>query len=95
MAKDPKKLTIQQLTTVVEQQERALRSLSMTVKATDAAAALALYSLIQDSKVRLPEHWKTTEDIKASMIPEAIQKMLAIMSNMKDTEDGRAVKTNA
>lgn len=94
MTKDPKKLTIQQLTDVVAQQERAIRMLSMTVKATDAAAALALYSLLQDNKVRLPEHWKTSEDIKASMIPEAIQKMLDIMSNMED-KNVKPVKANA
>lgn len=90
MTKDPKKLTIQQLTEVVAQQERAIKLLSMTVKATDAAAALALYSLLHEGKVFTPDHWKTSTDIKTSKVPEAIQKMLNIMSNMKDAEDGPA-----
>lgn len=94
MTKNPKKLTIQQLTEVVAQQERAIRILSMTVKATDAAAALALYSLLQEKKVYTPDHWKTSEDIKNSQVPEAIQKMLDIMSKMEDKNVG-AGSTNA
>lgn len=89
MTKSPKKLTIQQLTELVRRQERAINVLTTTVKATDAAAALALYSLLQEGKVYTPDHWKTSDDIKNSKIPEAIQKMINIMSNMEDKNANR------
>lgn len=87
--KQTQPLTNEQLTKRLIEAERIIVALLNTVRVLDAGTLVAIYSLIQDDKVKYPEI-KSVSDIAKTGVSEVTSKILEILSKAegsKDTDD--------
>lgn len=91
-----KTLTRKELTQRIAQLEQIVAAQENTLRAIDAASFLAVYSLLHEKKVFLPEFIKSEKDIEDTKVGEAVTNMLKIMAPIEQarierTKNGQKV----
>ena len=85
-SKSTKPLTNEQLTKRLIEAERIIVALLNTVRVLDAGTLVAIYSLIQDDKIKYPEI-KNVSDIANTGVSEVTSKILEILSKAEGSKN--------
>lgn len=85
-----KTLTRKELTQRITQLEQIVVAQENTIRAIDAGTFLAIYSLLHEKKVFLPEFIKSEKDIEDTKVGEAVTNMLKIMAPIEQARVERA-----
>ena len=85
-SKSSKSLTNEQLTKRLIEAERIIVALLNTVRVLDAGTLVAIYSLIQDDKIKYPEI-KNVSDIANTGVSEVTSKILEILSKAEGSKN--------
>lgn len=85
-----KTLTRKELTQRIAQLEQIVAAQENTIRAIDAGTFLAVYSLLHENKIFLPEFIKSEKDIEDTKVGEAVTNMLKIMAPIEQARVERA-----
>lgn len=85
-----KTLTRKELTQRITKLEQIIAAQENTIRAIDAGTFLAVYSLLHENKVFLPEFIKSEKDIENTKVGEAVTNMLKIMAPIEQARVERA-----
>lgn len=80
------KYSKKELSKIVEAQGRRILELKNTVAVLDTGLFLALYSLMQEDKLHMPDNLKTKQDIKDTGVSQTIEKIYTIIKKAIGTE---------
>lgn len=89
-----KNLTRKQLTDRVQRLEQIVAAQNNTLRAIDAGTFLAVYSLLHENKIYLPEFIKSEKDVVDTGVGEAVTKMLEIMAPIEQQKVERVNKSD-
>ena len=79
--------TRKELTALIKKQSQDIARLEHTVRTLDAGLFVAIYSLLHEQKIFMPEFIKTNQDIMDAKVHEVISGMMEIIKGVNNGQN--------